>query len=1049
MAEVVTSPNKALLPVQTTAERPEGSWPPPEMSATQNPLVPAGEFLVAEAGQASAASGLDALFAGTQEEVAERWSGSAVLTKGGEYLVVFTTEHTRMLPTVRIECHDGGVRGRGWQRDETWFKENAVDIFFGALKLPDGQGRSASHTVDGKTVFVTVGVPTTAPDDGKWATSLVTDGVAVPNELGVALFAAGAARTNVQALLTPEAPSGAPIPFGADDPATELAESLSQLGARSADTLSNTCGASELATALCLAVGRADLSPAATRLLQQPKAGAHARAGVVQRLKAAVVAYGGEWLAFVGHGAAALAAVDDAMRASWQSGGSVAVAMRGATRRAAQARQIATQNTTTTTAGRAGAGAPAASTALVSHTAGAAPNLAGGEAAHTAAAAGAAGGAARAAAGSDDDSSAHSDDDDTGEAAMAPAAATGPVPAPSGSLAVFAPAGSESLSAQAVLASLAAAAATTSLDPDAADATIQTAVARLGDVRAMLADSNGSRPLYPAVSPHASPGAADETERDVAALLAEARASGWVPRRPRDWLGAAARASELVQAVHHARGVAKAALTNASVKVPKSASSTISVAPSGDSDRARHTFYGAVAAEVVGTLASEAILLREASLTKSGHRKGEPIGVARGLVAEYGQPAGALLLSNCKAQGEIQGPGVAASVAGHHGHLASWLLGSLSHTVGKYKLTEAAADLKDVRDAIPPGMISMDIVKKIIRLLGGRQRTKQWTPCKGGIADGSWGSHLSVEDTRRAMPILARILGAYYGGVFNMPTGLGRGDDPSEAFGLVATVYAATDNLSLAQALEALVIAFESFQRDCAQYRTVLNAPLPDLAAALREVRRDVVAEMEKAQTTREQVLEQMQAQFAAIGASAGAGAKRLADGSPAPALAGAPAGAGATGDEAKLTKSQKDRKRKDAQKARKKLEPAKTQPGTPSGAPAAAPTAAPTATTTPTTTTGAGASSPQLLVSGPGYQLFAPPKPYGTDVEVCQAWGKAFYAGGTARTDEPCGWMGCFDRCQPKNGTCDRDHDLVRPAQLKAALKANCTERQAARFSA
>ena len=148
MAEVVTSPNKALLPAQTTTERPEGSWSPPEMSATQNPLVPAGEFLVAEAGQASAASGLDALFAGTQEEVAERWSGSAVLTKGGDYLVVFTTEHIRMQPTVRIECHDGGVRGRGWQRDQTWFKENAVDIFLGALKLPDGQGRSASHTVD-------------------------------------------------------------------------------------------------------------------------------------------------------------------------------------------------------------------------------------------------------------------------------------------------------------------------------------------------------------------------------------------------------------------------------------------------------------------------------------------------------------------------------------------------------------------------------------------------------------------------------------------------------------------------------------------------------------------------------------------------------------------------------------------------------------------------------------------------------------------------------------------------------------------------------------
>ena len=44
---------------------------------------------------------------------------------------------------------------------------------------------------------------------------------------------------------------------------------------------------------------------------------------------------------------------------------------------------------------------------------------------------------------------------------------------------------------------------------------------------------------------------------------------------------------------------------------------------------------------------------------------------------------------------------------------------------------------------------------------------------------------------------------------------------------------------------------------------------------------------------------------------------------------------------------------------------------------------------------------------------------------------------------------MNCFNRCQPKSGTCDRNHDLVGPAQLKAALKANCTEKQAARFSA
>ena len=52
------------------------------------------------------------------------------------------------------------LRG-GWQRGQTWSKENAVDINFGALRLPDGQGRAAAHTVDGKTVFVEVAVPTT------------------------------------------------------------------------------------------------------------------------------------------------------------------------------------------------------------------------------------------------------------------------------------------------------------------------------------------------------------------------------------------------------------------------------------------------------------------------------------------------------------------------------------------------------------------------------------------------------------------------------------------------------------------------------------------------------------------------------------------------------------------------------------------------------------------------------------------------------------------------------------------------------------------------
>ena len=37
----------------------------------------------------------------------------------GEFLVVFTAEHVQLLPGVRVRLHDGGVQGRGWQRDQT------------------------------------------------------------------------------------------------------------------------------------------------------------------------------------------------------------------------------------------------------------------------------------------------------------------------------------------------------------------------------------------------------------------------------------------------------------------------------------------------------------------------------------------------------------------------------------------------------------------------------------------------------------------------------------------------------------------------------------------------------------------------------------------------------------------------------------------------------------------------------------------------------------------------------------------------------------------
>ena len=57
----------------------------------------------------------------------------------------------------------------------------------------------------------------TAPADGKWATSLVTDGTAEQMELEEALVAAGAERVNVPSLLAPEEQSNEKIAFGTDE----------------------------------------------------------------------------------------------------------------------------------------------------------------------------------------------------------------------------------------------------------------------------------------------------------------------------------------------------------------------------------------------------------------------------------------------------------------------------------------------------------------------------------------------------------------------------------------------------------------------------------------------------------------------------------------------------------------------------------------------------------------------------------------------------------------------------------------------------------------
>eukprot|EP00964_Phaeocystis_antarctica_P158381 scaffold129008_cov105-Phaeocystis_antarctica.AAC.2 len=52
---------------------------PCEMSATMNPLYPAGKFLLEQVVRSSSERGFDALFAGTVEELSNRWAATAAL----------------------------------------------------------------------------------------------------------------------------------------------------------------------------------------------------------------------------------------------------------------------------------------------------------------------------------------------------------------------------------------------------------------------------------------------------------------------------------------------------------------------------------------------------------------------------------------------------------------------------------------------------------------------------------------------------------------------------------------------------------------------------------------------------------------------------------------------------------------------------------------------------------------------------------------------------------------------------------------------------------
>ena len=75
------------------------------MSAINNPLIRAGQYLVGAVQEASDQS-LATLFAGDKKTLEQRWACSAVLTKDQQWLVVLGDGHVKGGESIRIRVHD-------------------------------------------------------------------------------------------------------------------------------------------------------------------------------------------------------------------------------------------------------------------------------------------------------------------------------------------------------------------------------------------------------------------------------------------------------------------------------------------------------------------------------------------------------------------------------------------------------------------------------------------------------------------------------------------------------------------------------------------------------------------------------------------------------------------------------------------------------------------------------------------------------------------------------------------------------------------------------
>ena len=638
--------------------------------------------------------------------------------------------------------------------------------------------------------------------------------------------------------------------------------------------------------------------------------------------------------------------------------------------------------------------------------------------------------------------------------------------APRSALAFFAPAGAGNAPARVILASLAKGVQALSLSPSVEEDA--EALGRLGAVRDMLAEVNGGRKNYTAVLPHHTADAAIQTERDVAQLLEEAMRDGYTPRRPAGWDGAAAAASELTAYVHGSRGDSSRSGSFTSADIKRHCTS-LGVAPATDSEGAQRKRDGAVAPQVVEKLGMDSRVLAEVKAERAGQRDGtaDPLGVAKTMVLAHGQAMGALLMSNLSAQAELRGPGIVGTGPTAYRNVHAWLKNSIRRVLGKFKMddTKVKTEVESLASAIQMGALDKARLQIAVRLLGGKPRQRRWTASDTNTARGSWGSPDVLDDWRRTMRHMARIMAQFYGGVLQMPTGVAAGDDLESAFGLADLVDGGPDHrdLTLERAVETFELIFAGFSTDCEDYRSELGVALPDLAAHTAHVYTTVVGDMEQAELNFQQVKADSAAMRDELRQEvklevrqdvedilSAAGIKRNAAGKPLgltgaatkPPLPSSPKPSAGTPQPPGQGKSRQavQRQKKAAAKLAGESLPAGAGGGKSGGAPAAEAAA--------TGATGA-ANGAKLIASGQGFQLFAPERPLDNDVAVARAWGAAFHAGGTSQEEEPCGWKACFGKCEPKGKTCNRDHNKTAPHELKAALKSYATPGEAKRFSA